>query len=152
MRPSQIFGASLPFSALDEEKRHSVLEHVRKELLTPCGIRTLSPRSAQYKGNITGTITERDIAYHNGGVLMWLLAPYAEAYLKLHGRSGVSEIKRIYADLEPLVREYGLGTIGEVFDVNPPYTPRGAVSQAWSVGAALRICKLIENFESEGQK
>lgn len=152
MRPSQIFGASLPFSALDEEKRHSVLEHVRKELLTPCGIRTLSPRSAQYKGNITGTITERDIAYHNGGVLMWLLAPYAEAYLKLHGRSGVSEIKRIYADLEPLVREYGLGTIGEVFDGNPPYTPRGAVSQAWSVGAALRICKLIENFESEGQK
>ena len=152
MRPSQIFGASLPFSALDEEKRHSVLEHVRKELLTPCGIRTLSPRSAEYKGNITGSITERDIAYHNGGVLMWLLAPYAEAYLKLHGRSGVSEIKRIYADLEPLVREYGLGTIGEVFDGNPPYTPRGAVSQAWSVGAALRICKLIENFESEGQK
>lgn len=152
MRPSQIFGASLPFSPLDDEKRHSVLEHVRRELLTPCGIRTLSPRSADYKGTIVGSIEERDIAYHNGGVLMWLLAPYAEAYLKLHGRSGVSEIKRIYADLEPLVREYGIGTIGEVFDGNPPYTARGAISQAWSVGAALRICKLIENFTAEGQK
>ncbi|MCQ2959415.1 MAG: amylo-alpha-1,6-glucosidase [Bacteroidales bacterium] len=148
MRPSQIFGASLPFSPLDDDKRHSVLEHVRKELLTPCGIRTLSPKSSQYKGTVTGSVEERDIAYHNGGVLMWLLAPYAEAYLKLHGRSGVSEIKRIYADLETLVQEYGLGTIGEVFDGNPPYTARGAISQAWSVGAALRICKLIENFES----
>lgn len=152
MRPSQIFGASLPFSALDDEKRHSVLEHVRRELLTPCGIRTLSPKSGDYKGTITGSIEERDIAYHNGGVLMWLLAPYAEAYLKLHGRSGVSEIKRIYGDLENLVQEYGLGTIGEMFDGNPPYTPRGAISQAWSVGAALRICKLIENFTTEEQK
>ena len=137
----------MPFSALDEEKRHSVLEHVRKELLTPCGIRTLSPRSAEYKGSITGSITERDIAYHNGGVLMWLLAPYAEAYLKLHGRSGVSEIKRIYADLEPLVREYGLGTIGEVFDGNPPYTPRGARAQAWSVAEVLRIFALIKKYD-----
>ena len=152
VRPSQIFGASLPFSPLDDEKRHSVLERVRKELLTPCGIRTLAPKNPKYKGTVTGSVEERDIAYHNGGVLMWLLAPYAEAYLKLHGRSGVSEIKRIYADLEPLVQEYGLGTIGEVFDGNPPYHPRGAISQAWSVGAALRICKLIENFTREEQK
>lgn len=152
MRPSQIFGASLPFSPLDDVKRHSVLECVRKELLAPCGIRTLSPKSQNYVGTITGSIEERDYAYHNGGVLMWLLAPYAEAYLKLHGRSGVAEIKRIYADLESLVREYGLGTIGEVFDGNPPYTPRGAISQAWSVGAALRICRLIQNFEAEEQK
>ncbi|MCQ2605578.1 MAG: amylo-alpha-1,6-glucosidase [Bacteroidales bacterium] len=152
MRPSQIFGASLPFAPLSDEKRHSVLEHVRKELLTPCGIRTLSPKSQDYIGTITGSIEQRDKAYHNGGVLMWLLAPYAEAYLKLHGRSGVAEIKRIYADLESLVTEYGLGTIGEVFDGNPPYTARGSISQAWSVGAALRICKLIENFEAEKQK
>ncbi len=152
MRPSQIFGASLPFSPLDDDKRHSVLEHVRRELLTPCGIRTLSPKSPEYIGTVTGSVAERDKAYHNGGVLMWLLAPYAEAYLKLHGRSGVAEIKRIYEDLETLVQEYGLGTIGEVFDGNPPYTPRGAISQAWSVGAALRICKLIENFTTEEQK
>lgn len=149
MRPSQIFGASLPFSPLDDEKRNSVLEHVRRELVTPFGVRTLSPKSEDYKGTVTGSVTERDIAYHNGGVLMWLLAPYAEAYLKLHGRSGLSEIKRIYSDLEPIVKDYGIGTIGEVYDGNPPYTPRGAISQAWSVAAALRICKLIENFEKE---
>ncbi len=149
MRPSQIFGASLPFSPLDDEKRNSVLEHVRRELVTPFGVRTLSPKSEDYKGTVTGSVTERDIAYHNGGVLMWLLAPYAEAYLKLHGRSGLSKIKRIYSDLEPIVKDYGIGTIGEVYDGNPPYTPRGAISQAWSVAAALRICKLIENFEKE---
>jgi glycogen debranching enzyme len=134
---------------LDDEKRNSVLEHVRRELVTPFGVRTLSPKSEDYKGTVTGSVTERDIAYHNGGVLMWLLAPYAEAYLKLHGRSGLSEIKRIYSDLEPIVKDYGIGTIGEVYDGNPPYTPRGAISQAWSVAAALRICKLIENFEKE---
>lgn len=152
MRPSQIFGASLPFSPLDDEKRNSVLEHVRRELLTPYGIRTLSPKSDEYRGTVTGSVTERDIAYHNGGVLVWLLAPYAEAYLKLHGRSGVAEIKRIYADLESIVKDYGIGTIGEVYDGNPPYTPRGAISQAWSVAAALRISKLIENFETQAQK
>jgi predicted glycogen debranching enzyme len=149
VRPSQIFGASLPFSTLNDMQRQSVLEVVRKELLTPKGIRTLTPQSPDFIGEVVGTIQERDKAYHQGGVLLWLLAPYAEAYLKLHGRSGVAEIKRIYNGLEEEMRNHGVGTMAEVYDGNPPHTPRGAISQAWSVAAVLRLKKLIENFEAD---
>lgn len=151
VRPSQIFAASLPFSVLEDSQKHAVLEVVRKELLTPRGIRTLTPKHSAYIGEIKGNIQQRDIAYHQGGVLMWLLAPYAEAFLKLHGRSGVTEIKRIYNGLENEMRSHGIGSISEVYDGNPPHEPRGAISQAWSVAAALRIRKLIENFEAEEQ-
>lgn len=151
VRPSQIFAASLPFSVLDDMQKHAVLDVVRRELLTPRGIRTLSPKNPQYKGEVKGTIQERDIAYHQGGVLVWLLAPYAEAYLKLHGRSGVTEIKRIYYGMETLMNTHGIGTISEVYDGNPPHEGRGAISQAWSVAAVLRLKKLIENFEADEQ-
>ena len=151
VRPSQIFAASLPFSVLDDTQKNEVLETVRRELLTPRGIRTLTPKSPLFKSVVKGTIQERDIAYHQGGVLMWLLAPYAEAYLNLHGRSGVTEIKRIYNGLEEEMRNHGIGTISEVYDGNPPHEPRGAISQAWSVAAVLRIKKLIENFEAAEQ-
>jgi len=151
VRPSQIFAASLPFSVLDDMQKHAVLDIVRRELLTPRGIRTLSPKNPQYKGEVKGTIQERDIAYHQGGVLVWLLAPYAEAYLKLHGRSGVTEIKRIYYGMETLMNTHGIGTISEVYDGNPPHEGRGAISQAWSVAAVLRLKKLIENFEADEQ-
>ncbi len=148
VRPSQIFGASLPFSTLNDVQRQSVLEVVRKELLTPKGIRTLTPQSPDFIGEVVGTIGERDRAYHQGGVLLWLLAPYAEAYLKLHGNSGVAEVRRIYQGLEDEMFQHGVGTMSEVYDGNPPHTPRGAISQAMSVAAVLRLKKLIENFEA----
>lgn len=148
VRPSQVFAASLPYSPLkDEMQKHAVLEIIKKELLTPRGIRTLSPKNPLYKGECKGTIQERDIAYHQGSVLLWLLAPYAEAYLELHGKSGVTEIKRIYNGLEEALLTHGIGTFSELYDGNPPHEGRGAISQAWSVAAALRIKKLIDNFE-----
>ncbi|MCL2328178.1 MAG: amylo-alpha-1,6-glucosidase [Bacteroidetes bacterium] len=149
VRPSQIFGASLPFSTLNDVQRQSVLNVVRKELLTPKGIRTLTPQSPDFIGEVVGTIQERSRAYHQGGVLLWLLAPYAEAYLKLHGRSGVAEVKRIYYGLEGEMRQHGVGTVSEVYDGNPPHTPRGAISQAMSVAAVLRLKILIKNFEAD---
>jgi len=148
VRPSQVFAASLPHSPLkDEMQKHAILEIIKKELLTPRGIRTLSPKNPLYKGECKGTIQERDIAYHQGSVLLWLLAPYAEAYLELHGKSGVTEIKRIYNGLEEALFTHGIGTFSELYDGNPPHEGRGAISQAWSVAAALRIKKLIDNFE-----
>lgn len=149
VRPNQIFAASLPFSVLNDSKKHAVLDIVRRELLTPRGIRTLSPNDDRFKAESKGTINERSVAYHQGSVLVWLLAPYAEAYLNLHGRSGVAEIKRIYAGMEDLMRTHGLGLISEYFDGNPPHEGRGSISQAWSVAAVLRLKKLIENFENQ---
>ena len=148
VRPSQVFAASLPFSPLkDDMQKHAILEIIKKELLTPRGIRTLSPKNPLYKGECKGTIQERDIAYHQGSVLLWFLAPYAEAYLGLHGRSGLTEIKRIYEGLENALLTHGVGTFSELYDGNPPHEGRGAISQAWSVAAVLRIKKLIDNFE-----
>ncbi|MDR2962580.1 MAG: amylo-alpha-1,6-glucosidase [Bacteroidales bacterium] len=149
VRPSQIFGASLPFSTLNDVQRKSVLNVVRKELLTPKGIRTLTPQSPDFIGAVVGSIDQRARAYHQGGVLLWLLAPYAEAYLKLHGHSGVAEVKRMYQGLEEEMFLHGVGTMSEVYDGNPPHTPRGAISQAMSVAAVLRLKKLIENFEKD---
>lgn len=152
VRPSQIFGASLPFSTLNDVQRQSVLEVVRRELLTPKGIRTLTPQSPDFIAEVVGNIQERSRAYHQGGVLLWLLAPYAEAYLKLHGHSGVSEVKRIYQGLESEMLQHGVGTLSEVYDGNPPHTPRGAISQAMSVAAVLRLKMLIKNFEKDNMQ
>ncbi|MFO7869096.1 MAG: amylo-alpha-1,6-glucosidase [Bacteroidales bacterium] len=150
VRPSQVFAASLPYSPLESDvQKNAVLETVKKELLTPRGIRTLSPKNPLYKGECTGTIHERDIAYHHGSVLLWFLAPYAEAYLDLHGRSGLTEIKRIYEGLEESLHIHGVGTFSELYDGNPPHEGKGAISQAWSVAAVIRIQTLINNFEKQ---
>lgn len=148
VRPSQIFAAALPYSPLvSDRKKNSVLEVVKQELLTPKGIRTLAPKNPNYKEMCVGNIEERDIAYHNGSVLPWLLAPYAEGYLKLHGRSGLTDIKRLYEGLENEMASHGIATISEVYDGNPPHEPRGAISQAWSVAAVLRIKNLINTID-----
>ncbi len=149
VRPSQIFATSLPYSPISDRKKHSILEIVKSELLTPKGIRTLSPKNPNYKEMCLGNVGEADFAYHNGSVLMWLLAPYAEAYIKIHGRSGLTEIKRIFDGFEELMSNHGIATISEVYDGNPPHEARGAISQAWSVASALRIMKLIEDFEKQ---
>ncbi|MDA3882980.1 MAG: glycogen debranching enzyme N-terminal domain-containing protein [Bacteroidales bacterium] len=150
VRPSQVFAASLPYSPLKNDlQKHAVLEIIKKELLTPRGIRTLSPKNPLYKGECTGNIHERDIAYHHGSVLLWFLAPYAEAYLDLHGRSGLTEIKRMYESLEESLNTHGVGAFSELYDGNPPHEGRGAISQAWSVAAVLRIQTLIKNFEQQ---
>jgi predicted glycogen debranching enzyme len=150
VRPNMIFAASLPYSPVSEEIRKIVVSRVKQELLTPRGLRTLSPMSAAYKGNYSGDQSERDQAYHQGTVWPWLLGHFADAYLKLHGKSGLSFIKNLYAGFEPALTEYGIGTIAEIYDGDPPHTPRGAISQAWSVAELLRIGSLIRHYEKEG--
>jgi predicted glycogen debranching enzyme len=147
VRPNMIFAASLPYSPVDEEIRKKIVSRVKQELLTPLGLRTLSPMSAAYKGTYFGDQAERDLAYHQGTVWPWLLGHFAEAYLKLHGNSGLSFIKNIYKGFEPALTEYGVGTIGEIFDGDPPHAPRGAISQAWSVAELMRIGEMIRSYE-----
>lgn len=149
VRPNQLFVASLPFSPISETKRNDVLSIIQTELLTPKGIRSLSPKSPNYQGECSGNKIERAIAFHQGSVWPWLLAPFAEAYIGLHGQSAYSMIKRLYTGMEEEMYNHGLGSISEIFDGNPPHQARGGISQAWSVAAMLRIRKLLSNFESK---
>jgi len=149
VRPNMLFAASLPYSPVSEEIRKDIISRVKQDLLTPRGIRTLSPKSPVYKGSYTGDITEREQAYHQGTVWPWLLGHFADGYLKIHGKSGLSFIKGIFEGFEPVLTEYGIGTISEIYDGDPPFTPRGAISHAGSVAEILRIAWLIKQYSED---
>ncbi len=147
VRPNQLFAASFPYSPLSDELKYNVIQKVRKELLTPRGIRTLSPKNVNYKGKYSGNIYERDQAYHQGSAFPWLLGHFAEAYLKLHGKSGVSYIRSMLYNFEEEMTNVGIGTISELYYGNPPQKGKGAISQAWSVAELLRINYLLNEYE-----
>jgi predicted glycogen debranching enzyme len=147
VRPNMIFVASLPYSPVDEEIRKEVLSRVKQELLTPRGLRTLSPKSPVYKGNYLGNSPERDLAYHQGTVWPWLLGHFTEGYLKIHGKSGLSYVRDIFQGFEAVMTEHGIGTISEIYDGDPPFTARGAISYAMSVAELLRMNYLINKYE-----
>ncbi len=151
IRPNMIIATSLPFSPLSEKIRQLILELVKKELLTPRGLRTLSPQSPDYKDVYNGDQFNRDISNYQGSVHPWLLGHFAEGYLKIHGKGGLSFIKNIYENFEPTIKEHGVSTISEVYDGNPPHLPGGAPSQARSVAELLRINWLIKQYENKKQ-
>jgi predicted glycogen debranching enzyme len=144
LRPNMVIAVSLPHSMLTTEQMKRVLDKVSSELLTPRGLRTLSPRSEKYCGIYTGGQEARDSAYHQGTVWPWLLGPFCEGWLRVHGKSGVARVKSIVYGFEEVMTDHGVTTISEIYDGDPPYTSRGAISQAWSVSELLRILKLIE--------
>ncbi len=147
MRPNQVMACSMPYSPLPDERKRLILHNIRKELLTPRGLRTLSPEDKAYKGSYQGDVKSRDKAYHQGSVFPWLLGAFVEGYLKIHGRSALHFIKEIYAGFEHELSIHGVGSISELFDGDPPHAPRGAISQAWSVSELLRIQWLIKKYE-----
>ena len=149
VRPNMVFATSLPYVCLSEKIRQLILEKIQQELLTPRGLRTLSPKHPDYKGSYFGDQRERDMAYHQGTVWPWLLGHFVEGYLRIHGKSGLSFIKKLYDGFESEMTERCIGTISEVFDGDPPHKSGGALSQAWSVGEILRIRKMIEKYENE---
>ncbi len=147
VRPNQVFACSLPYCIPDEGKIHRLLQVVESELLTPRGIRTLSPKNLDYKGIYKGDIFARDSAYHQGSAFPWLLGHFAQAYLEIHGKSGLGLIQKIYSNFEEEMTEAGIGTISELYYGDPPYKGKGAISQAWSVAELLRINHLIKQYE-----
>jgi len=147
VRPNMVIAASLPYSPVSEDVRKEVISRAKQELLTPRGLRTLTPKSPVYRGIYYGNQAERDSAYHQGTVWPWLLGHFVEGYLKIHGKSGLFYIKSLYADFEAVMTEHGIGTISEIYDGDPPHTGRGAISQAWSVAELLRINYLIKQYE-----
>ncbi|MCX7697577.1 MAG: amylo-alpha-1,6-glucosidase [Bacteroidales bacterium] len=148
VRPNMLFAASLPYSPLSEKIQQLIIEKVKNELLTPYGIRSLSPNDEGYKGTYEGPIKQRDLAYHQGTVWPWLLGAYADAYAKIYKKNAITELERIYYGMEPTLFEHGVGTIGEVFSGDPPHKPGGAISQAWSVAEVMRIKYIIDQLKS----
>ncbi len=149
MRPNQVIAAAMPHTPLPEEIRKSLLSKVKRELLTPRGLRTLSPMHPQYKGTYSGDQISRDLAYHQGSAFPWLLGFFAEGYLRIHGKGGLSFIKNLFYGFEPEMFEHGLTSISEIYDGDPPHKPAGAISQAWSVAELLRMYELIEYYEKQ---
>jgi predicted glycogen debranching enzyme len=148
VRPNMVIAVSLPYSMLTEDEMKRILDFADRELVTPRGLRSLSPGSPQYKGTYRGTQEERDNAYHNGTVWPWLYGPFCEGWLRVYGQQGVNKVKRLIYGLEEVMSEHGVSTISEIYDGDPPHAPNGAISQAWSVGEVLRIIDLLENSYS----
>ena len=144
IRPNQVIATSLPYSPLDNQNKLAVLKTVEKCLLTSRGLRTLAPTDEKYIGIYQGNQESRDKAYHQGTVWPWLLEHFCEGYLNIHKTSGVAFIKKIVDGFEPTMFEHGIGTISEIYDGDPPHKPKGAISQAWSVAALLRIIKMLD--------
>ncbi len=149
IRPNQIFAVSLRHSPLLPDRQKSVVECVEEHLLTPYGLRSLSPKDPGYRARCEGDAYSRDSAYHNGTVWAWLMGPFVEAYLRVHDFSDDAR-KRCEGFLNPLIDhlgQAGLGSISEIFDGDSPHTPRGCIAQAWSVSEVLRARQLVMHGE-----
>jgi len=142
IRPNQIFAVSLHHSLLAGEQAKGVVAAVERDLLTPYGLRSLSPSDPQYRGRYEGDPVSRDSAYHQGTVWPWLMGPFVTAYLKVNGRSAESrkQADEWLGDLRRFMLEEGGGQIPEVFDGDVPHRAGGCMAQAWSVAELLRVC------------
>jgi predicted glycogen debranching enzyme len=136
-RPNQVLAISLDYPVLNESRWSPVMELVTERLLTPVGLRSLAPGSPDYKSQYYGDVRARDAAYHQGTVWAWLIGPYIDAWLKLHPEQR-SEARKLLLGFLSHLDEQCIGSISEVFDAGPPFTPRGCIAQAWSVAEVLR--------------
>jgi predicted glycogen debranching enzyme len=136
-RPNQVLALSLDHPVLDATRWEPVLDVVSSRLLTPVGLRSLSADHPDYKPTYRGDLRTRDAAYHQGTVWAWLIGPMVDAWLRVHpgDRAGA---RRLLDGLIGALDEACIGSISEIFDAEPPYTPRGCVAQAWSVAEVLR--------------
>lgn len=149
VRPNMIFAVSLPYSPLDRQQQKAVVDICTKELLTPKGLRSLSPKSGSYRPVYIGGQLERDRNYHNGPVWPWLLGAFSEAYIKVYKNSGLSFIERIIFGFEGVIREHCVGTISELFDGNPPFNGHGAISFTMNVAEILRVLTILKKTEGK---
>lgn len=146
IRPNMVVACGLDYKMLDEEQQASVLRIVGQHLLTPKGLRSLSPRNPRYKNRCEGDEAVRAEASMNGSVWVWPLWFYVKASFDLGGREFLPRAEELLARFGEEIQSYGIGSINELFDGDPPHAPWGAVSQAWSVGAVLMICETTERW------
>jgi predicted glycogen debranching enzyme len=147
-RPNQVFAVSLPYSPLSRKQQVGVLNAITEKLLTPFGLRTLAPDDPRYCGVYGCDADQRNRGYHQGTVWAWLLGPYIEAYLKLHGDNGrtVDHAEHLLEAFDGHLCSEGVGFISEIFDGDPPHHPHGCIAQGWSVGEILRAKQLVAEY------
>lgn len=151
VRPNMLFAVSLPYSPLERSQKKSVIDFVTKELLAPCGIRSLTPKSDKFRPHYSGTENEKKFAYFNGMSFPWLFGHYIEAYLNLFHLSGLSLVDRIMVEMEGEMQNDCIGSISEFYDSNPPFIAHGGYSFAMSVAELLRAQRLINRYRSEAE-
>ena len=147
VRPNMIFPVAFDYSPLSQDQKKKVLDICTRELLTPKGLRSLSPKSGGYNPIYVGPQTQRDYAYHQGTAWPWLGGFYMEASLKLYKRTRLSFIERQMVGYEDEMSYHCLGTISELFDGNPPFSGRGATSFAMNVAEILRALELLDKYQ-----
>jgi len=135
LRPNQLFAVSLPHSPLSAERQRRVVESCGRNLITSGGLRSLAPADSRYIGHYGGNPLSRDGAYHQGTVWGWLLGPFVLAHMRVYGDR--AQAAAFLAPIEHHLMDAGLGTVSEIFDGDPPFTPRGCIAQAWSVAEIL---------------
>ena len=148
VRPNMIFSVALDYSPLDSKQKKSVLDYCTKELSTPKGLRSLSPKSGAYNPMYVGPQVQRDYAYHQGTAWPWLAGFYMEACLKVYKMSRLSYVDRLLVGYEEELFYHCIGTIPELFDGNPPFSGRGAISFAMNVSGIMRIVKLLDKYNT----
>jgi len=136
-RPNQLLAISLPHPVLDASRWQSVVDTVQRQLLTPYGLRTLSADHPDYRSKYYGDLKMRDAAYHQGTVWPWLIGPFIDAWMAVYPAERAAA-RAMLESFEGHLSEAGVGSVSEIFDAEPPYTPRGCIAQAWSVAEVLR--------------
>jgi predicted glycogen debranching enzyme len=139
LRPNQLFAISLPHPLIEGEKAETVLKAVTEQLYTPVGLRSLSPGDKQYTGIYKGGPLQRDASYHQGTVWAWLLGPYIDALIKVHGDT--DEAGNVIVTLNGHLKDACIGSIPEIYDGDAPHHAKGCIAQAWSVAEILRVIK-----------
>jgi predicted glycogen debranching enzyme len=147
-RPNQVFAISLPHPVLEQSRWRAVLSVVKERLLTPVGLRSLDPGHPDYKPIYSGDLRARDAAYHQGTVWTWLIGPFIDAWLKTFPERR-TEAASFLAAFDEHLGEACIGSISEIFDAAPPYTPRGCIAQAWSVAEVLRSWLNLNHRDTE---
>ena len=147
LRPNQIIAAALPHTPLPAWQQKAVVDICARRLLTSHGLRSLSPDDQDYIGCYQGNLRQRDSAYHQGTVWGWLIGPFISAHLHVYGDP--AQARRFLAPLLQHLSTHGLGSISEIFDGEPPFTPRGCIAQAWSVAEALRAWTECKKYDEK---
>ena len=143
IRPNQLFAVSLPYSVLNSCRWKAVVDIAYDRLLTPYGLRSLAPGHPDYQPQYFGDLRARDLAYHQGTVWPWLIGPFVDAWCRVYPE-GVQQLRPIAESLAQHLTSACVGTISEIFDAEPPYTPRGCCAQAWSVAEVLRLMTILD--------
>ncbi|HNX78419.1 MAG TPA: amylo-alpha-1,6-glucosidase, partial [Prolixibacteraceae bacterium] len=149
VRPNMVIAAAMPYSPLNRNRIIKILDVARHHLVTPRGLRTLSPEDPAYRGSVEGNHDQREEAVHRGAAHPWLIQFFADAWLSTHGKAGLTVIKKLMNGWECEMSDNCIGTVSEMYNGSAPQASNGAVSQAWNVAALLYTLQRINDVESE---